>query len=321
MTFGELFSAYRASLGTRSSAIRYLYIYRQYFTRWDAREINTITRSELLFFRQEYSHTPEQCRKGLGLVRQMYNWARNTIDSKTMRCLYEGMNPAEGITPPASIRRERLMDLSELKALLASLDFLSPKYQAFLLTRLLAAGRIKELCEMRRDCVNLHSGKWFKPHTKTGRPQYMHIPSHALDYLRALPIEGDYFFMGAYGRPLQPESARKIWARFRHHLNMPDVWLLDFRRTLSSYLYMELKADDTLVKAVLNHYDPRPVAIYTRISFDYLKEVMERYAAWIWALKPSDGLSPPLQLSRTVQGCTPTRPLVISPPPAKEYGS
>jgi len=318
MTFGELFSAYHASLGARHSATRYLYIYQQYFRAWDSRDINTITRSEILFFRQRYQHTPEQCRKGLGLIRQMYNWARNRIDEKTFRCLYEGENPAWKVSPPVSIPRERLMDLSEIKALLASLDFLTLKYQAFLLTRLLAAGRILELCTMRRDCVNLDTGKWFKEHTKTGRPQYMHIPRHALAYLRALPIEGEYFFMGAYGRPLQPGSARKIWARFRLHLDMPDVWLLDFRRTLASYLYMQCKADDLTVKAVLNHYDPRPVAIYTRLDYDFLKNIMEQYADWIWALKPmEDGLSPPEEI-RAVNGCTHPQPLVTTPHPARE---
>jgi integrase len=313
MTFGELFSAYRASLGVRPSVKRYLEIYHQYFKAWDAREINTITRSELLYFRQQYRHTPEQCRKGLGLVRQMYNWARNTIHPQTMQCVYEGQNPALGISPPASLPRERLMDLSEIKALLTSLDFLSLKYQAFLLTRLLAAGRILELCTMRRDSVNLHTGKWFKETTKSGRPQYMHIPARALTFLQALPVEGEYFFMGFYGKPLQPASARKVWARFRLHLDMPDVWLLDFRRTLASYLYMQVKADDLTVKAVLNHYDPRPVAIYTRLDYDYLKEVMEAYAEWIWKLKPmQDGVDPPQEAIRDVPGCPPTRPLVTT---------
>ncbi len=321
MTFGELFSAYRAALGTRSSAKRYLDIYKQYFLPWDAREINTITRVELLYFRQQCQHTPAQCRKGLGLVRQMYNWARNRIDHQTMRCLFEGQNPAVGITPPASIPRERLMDLSEIKALLASLDVLTLKYQAFLMIRLLAAGRIKELCEMRRDCVNLDSGKWFKGETKTGRPQFMHIPMRALVYLRLLPVEGEYFFMGAYGRPIQRESVRKVWARFRLHLNMPDVWLLDFRRTLASYCYMVAKCDDLTTKALLNHYDSRPVAIYTRLSYDYLKEIMEAYAEWIWALKPmEDSLSPPQDTIGAVGGCIHSRPLITTPPPSKGDG-
>jgi len=321
MTFGELFSAYRASLGTRHSATRYRYIYQQYFRAWDARDINTITRTEMLFFKQQHSHTPEQCRKGLGLVRQMYNWARNTIDPNMMRCIYEGANPALGITPPPAIARERVMDLSEIRVMLANLDLLRLKSQALLIVRLLAAGRIKELCEMRRDCVNLETGKWFKGQTKTNRPQYMHIPMRALVYLRQLPIEGEYFFMGAYGRPMQAESARKIWARFREEIGMRDIWLLDFRRTLASYLYMEMKADDTLVKAVLNHYDPRPVAIYTRISYSYLADVMEKFAEYIWALKPmEDGLSPPEEI-RAVNGCTHPQPLATTPHPTQEHAS
>lgn len=319
MTFGELFSLYHAHLGDRHSAIRYLYLYRQYFQPWDARGLDTITRTEVLYFRQQHQRTPEQCRKGLGLIRQMYNWARGRIDPKTMRCMYEGPNPALGVTPPAAISRERVMDLSEIKALLANLDALPLKYQAFLLLRLLAAGRITELCTMRRDCVDLHSGKWFKPETKNGRSQYMHIPSRALVYLRRLPFEGEYFFMGTYGHPLQPSSARKVWQRFRRYLNMPDVWLLDFRRTLASYLYMHLKADDTLVRAVLCHYDPRPVAIYTRLDYDFLKAAMEKYAEWIWQLMPAqEAHSPPLLVASGTGPESPGPAPITSPHPSQK---
>jgi integrase len=150
----------------------------------------------------------------------------------------------------------------------------------------------------------------------------MHIPMRALVYLRQLPIEGDYFFMGAYGRPLLAESARKVWVRFRLHLGMPDVWLLDFRRTLASYCYMVAKCDDLTTKALLNHYDPRPIAIYTRLSYDYLKEIMEAYAEWMWALHPmKHGLSPPHETIRAVKGGTPPRPLVITASHMKESTS
>lgn len=146
MTFGELFSAYCASLGARSSAKRYLHIYKQYFIAWDAREINTVTATEILYFRQRCTHTPEQCRKGLGLVRQMYNWARNTIDPQTMRCMYEGANPAAGVKPPPRISRERVMDRAEIRIVLANLYLLSQKHEALLLARLMTPCRIKELC-------------------------------------------------------------------------------------------------------------------------------------------------------------------------------
>ena len=142
---------------------------------------------------------------------------------------------------------------------------------------------------MRRDAVNLDSGKWFKRLTKTGRPQFVLIPRQALDYLRQLPHEGDYFFMGVYGRPLQRESARKVWATLRRDLGMADVQLLDFRRTLASYLYTEIRADELTAKAVLNHYDGRPVAVYTRLNYDRLAEIIQQYADWIWQLHPQGG--------------------------------
>lgn len=165
-------------------------------------------------------------------------------------------------------------------------------------------------------CVDVTlSGRWTKYKTKTGRVQVVHIPRIVMQYLQALPHEGEYFFMGAYGRPLQPESAHKIWRRFSVHIGLGDVQLLDFRRTLASWCYMEIPGCSELtVKGLLNHYDSRPLAIYTRLSYDYLAGIIERFSQWIWALKPmEDGLDPPLPGIGSVSGCTPTRTLVSTP--------
>ena len=75
---------------------------------------------------------------------------------------------------------------------------------------------------------------------------------------------------------------------------MSDLWLLDFRRTLASYLYNEIKADDLTAKAVLNHYDSRPVAIYTRLNFEKISEIIQSYADWMWALKPAETHAEPV---------------------------
>ena len=93
--------------------------------------------------------------------------------------------------------------------------------------------------------------------------------------------------MGVYGRPMQGESARKVWSKLRTDLKMHDVQLLDFRRTLATYLYSEIKADDLTAKAVLNHFDGRPVAVYTRLNYDKLALVIQAYADWIWQFMPT----------------------------------
>jgi len=80
---------------------------------------------------------------------------------------------------------------------------------------------------------------------------------------------------------------------------MPDVQLLDFRRTFVSYLCTEIKADDLTAKAVLNHYDGRPVAVYTRLNYDRLATIIQACADWIWQLKPSE--TPLAMLERQFQ--------------------
>lgn len=292
LRFGDILLSYITWLGDRPSARKYQQIYMQYFAASVMRDkpAQTVTRHEIMFFKQSYESTPAQCSKAIGLIKQAYNWASERIDPQTMRPIYEGANPAWRVSKHDSRPRERVMDQLEIRCLLDSIQHLSPKYQAFFVTRLLAPGRITELCTMSRQSVNLDTGKWCKKMTKNGRPQYVLIPRQAVAFLRALPVEGDYFFVGVYGRPLQVGSARRVWQRVRAHLGMQDVQLLDFRRTLATYLYTEIKADDLTAKAVLNHYDGRPVAVYTRLNYDRLAAIIQAYADWVWNLKPKEDM-------------------------------
>lgn len=290
MTFGELTNAYLSWLGPRPSATRYRALYARHFrhTPLHARPADQVSRHDVLLIKQQYESTPAQCSKAIGLIKQAYNWGLDRIDPQTHQPLYDGSNPAARVTKPSGLPRERLMDRTELRALLGSLHLLNHKYQAFLVCRLLVPCRIKELCEMRRDSVNLESGKWFKRTTKNGRAQYVLIATQALPFLRLLPPAGEFFFQGAYQRPIQRESVRKIWSLYRRTIGLADVQLLDFRRTLATYLYTELQADELTVKALLNHYDGRPVAVYTRLNYDRLAEITQRYADWIWSHRPQE---------------------------------
>ncbi len=42
--------------------------------------------------------------------------------------------------------------------------------------------------------------------------------------------------------------------------------------------------DDLTIKALLNHYDGRPVAIYPRLDVEYLAKILQGYADWLWSL-------------------------------------
>lgn len=282
MTFHDLCARYLLSLSGRPSADRYRRIYRQVFLPlpWARCAASSITRGHLLWLKQAWESKPSHCRKIIGFVRQVYEWGRNTIDSETFRPIFEGDNPALGIPVPSPHVRERLMVEHELAVFIRGLPLLSPRYQAFFLTRLLAPGRIKELCHARREHIS-ETGHWYKPDTKTGRSHVTYIPTQAMTKLKALEATSPYYFPGVYGRPITEGAVAKVWRQYRSQIGLDDLWLLDFRRTLATYLYRHIEADDLTAKAILNHYDGRPVAVYVRLDYDFLAPIIQGYADWV----------------------------------------
>ncbi len=86
------------------------------------------------------------------------------------------------------------------------------------------------------------------------------------------------------------ESVSKLYSvpsRNDMVLKIENLQLLDLRRTLASYLYRlhrRQEVDDLTIKALLNHYDGRPVAVYTRLDVDSLAKILQGYADWLWGL-------------------------------------
>lgn len=286
LTFRMLSKAYIAHLEGRHSHAEYIRIYQAFFENdhWGARPLEEITRFQIMRLNQDFVKIPSQGNKVVGFVKQVFQWGMDTINPDTHRPYWEGNNPAWRITRHDCFSRERVMDHAEIRLLLQTIDFLPTKYQAFFLSRLLVPCRIKELCGMRREAVD-SQGKWIKKITKNGRPHTIYVAHQARTLLNALPREGEFFFMGHYDRPLTGGAVRKMWARWRSELGIKDLWLLDFRRTLATYLYRVLKVDELTAKAVLNHYDGRPVAIYVRLDYDYLAMILQGYADWIFHFK------------------------------------
>ena len=173
--------------------------------------------------------------------------------------------------------------------ILSELPYLYAPHAAFFAVRLTAPCRIKELCETgpahwRRRAIG---ALWTKPSTKNGTAHTVYVAPQAMQYLDALPWSGQYFFTGAHGHHVTEGAMGKAWRQFMADLKIQDLQLLDVRRTLASYLYKLHKrseADDLTIKALLNHYDPRPVAIYTRLNVEDLVPILQGYADWLWGL-------------------------------------
>ena len=315
LTFQKLCDAYLASLQGRPSARRYRQVYRQHLQPWGSHFAHDLTRRQILKFQQERPMPLEQMRKALGLIRQAYKWAGRTLNPVTDDLYYGGPNPAIGLQITPADSRERLASHEELIKILRELPYLHPRHAAFFAVRLTAPSRIAELdatepghfrrCEM----VPGYPGAaiWSKYITKNGKAQNIYVAPQAMKYLDALPWSGKYFFQGAHGQHWTEGTARKAWWELMAHLNIGTdcprhcqkhdsdarqkpcqcLQLLDIRRTLASYLYRlhrRQDVDDLTIKALLNHYDGRPVAIYTRLDLEYLSKILQGYADWLWNL-------------------------------------
>jgi integrase len=99
--------------------------------------------------------------------------------------------------------------------------------------------------------------------------------------------------MGLYGHCWSRAGAEKSWWQVRAALGLSDVWLHDFRRTVATRLY-EAEGDELLVKACLNHYDGRPIAVYVRLNFDRLARALQAQADRLFGLKKAERMLGPV---------------------------
>ncbi len=298
ISFTQLNQRYLAEhLGSRESFHKYTRIYKQYFSTWE----NHPTRFQLFKFHQSIT-AKHHANCAIGYIKAMYNWAMRT-PADDHRAIWEAINPAYGIKRHTVYSRERVMDIRELKLLLGSIDMIidpmttnrhkkkyhseyldgvRKKYHAWFICRLLVPCRIKELCHMRWRDINEH-GRWDKPPGKNGRNHTIHIARQALELILGLPRTCEYVFPGHYDKPISQAAIRKMWTRWRSDMGIKNLYVLDFRRTLATYLYdiMKDEVDELVAKAILNHYDSRPTAIYVKLNYDRLANIIQGYADWI----------------------------------------
>lgn len=273
MDFQSLAAHYRKEhLSKKSSGPYYERLWKQFFAGWTEHK----TRLEIRAWHLSKEETPTHANKGLGFLKAMYAWGIN-------QGLYHE-NPALGIKRFKTFARERVFTNQELARMLTFLDFASPKVRAFLTLVILSGCRMSEARQMKWAYLDLNNGCWYKPTTKNGMSQRLPIPSQAMRAIFELKQEGEYVFMGHYGRCWSRCGAEKAWSLFRRDIGLQSITLHDFRRTVATKVY-EHEKDEFLVKAILNHYDGRPIAVYIRQMYDRIATALQANADRFWSLK------------------------------------
>lgn len=281
-TFPELVTAYLTHLQNRPSHSRTVRLASQ----WICQLTEIPTRQQILDrHRTKGAIARQQANKELKLLRTIIRWG-----------IYEehwtGSNPTDGIRPWKCARRRRVLRFREMQLLLHAFDFArthtEQRDRALFGLMIFTGCRPGEARTVKRSDITPYGemGCWTKWTTKTGESQEVPVPSCVMRWLHALPSDDSIYYFGGLDRyALSDAAVRKQWAKWRTAYQLDGVWTYDFRRTLATYLQSELQQSDSMVQAILNHYDSRALGHYVHHPFDSLARTIQAYAEWLLTLK------------------------------------
>lgn len=299
INFQILCAAYLAYLSPKPCFEDRVRLHRRFFAGWTAHP----TREQIEEWHEQHKHTKAYANMGMAFLRAMYNWGIRTKNPNTGTRYWLSANPATTITRHKTKSRKRCLFPHEVQRLMENRDLAGPKFSVFLLLLWTTACRRGEALAVKLEHLDLEHGVWRKPTTKNGDPQDLPLPRQTCAAITAyLPLRRDpsspYLFQGLYGRPWSPSIVEKCWSQpqvrseqgvkkifpsFRQALQMPDVRIHDFRRTVASRIYAQTK-DWKLVKAILNHSDTDVTDIYTRVPFEAQAQALQAHADSLFSL-------------------------------------
>ena len=281
ITFQEVAARYCDKQLIKKSSYRYYRrLFKQLFANWTEHK----TCFELKTWHDALELTPAHANKALGFLKAMYNWAQREGDATGKQALWCQENPAANVQRHRQESRERIFSDRELTQLFMYLGFTNQKLETFITFLLCTGCRMSEARTTKWAHLDLGQGIWFKPTTKNGMSQRIPLTRQAIAALEAMPREGDYVFMGLYGRCWSRCAAEKAWGIFRKGPGLQDLTLHDIRRTVGSRVYEQTK-DVILVKAILNHRPNSITEIYMRTQHKRIAEALQAHADRLWTFK------------------------------------
>ncbi|MEI7606403.1 MAG: tyrosine-type recombinase/integrase [Rhodospirillaceae bacterium] len=207
---------------------------------------------------------PATANRFLALVRHLYNLA--------VQWELAERNPAKGIQQfrePSG--RERYLTRDEIAALVQAVDAdPDPIGAAAVLFLLLTGARLGEVLTVRWSDIDLATGAWCLPDTKSGRPLDRPLSAVAVALLQRLPRLGDDapVFLDPRTRTFR-KDLRAVWDRARKAARLANVRLHDLRHTYASILVTQGTPIYT-VQRLLGHSSPVVTQKYAHLDRAHL---------------------------------------------------
>jgi len=169
---------------------------------------------------------PVQANRTLSTLKSAFAFA--------MRRGWRNDNPAALVMRNPEVPRERYLTDEEVPRLFAAIANCSNPVIADAIRLLLLTGARKgEVTAMRWTDVDLKTGIWLKPTTKTGRPHRTTLSAPAKEIIARQPRTDDLVFPGRRGK--MPDF-KWHWEKIRAEAELEDLTLHDLRHSAAAFL-------------------------------------------------------------------------------------
>jgi integrase len=246
-------------------------IHRHIMPLWSQAKLTEITREDIEDFQAlmiAEGMKPGSVNRYMALVKYIFNLAERweIIDK----------SPARGVSKMADHnRKERYLTKEETSRLLSVLKASPNRVMADLITFLILTGaRKSEASQARWENINLQTGVWTVPLSKSGKPRYIPLSRAAIALLEKRRVNGsEYVFSSPKtGKPLI--HLYYPWDKIRKQAGIPDVRLHDLRHNFASLLVNHGRSLYEVQK-LLGHADISTTQRYAHLSQDTLKDATE----------------------------------------------
>lgn len=246
-------------------------LFSRYLTGWKNRKLSTITRAEIQKRHRQVGETaPVAANRMVALISQMFGFAKR-VD------LWKDSNPCETVTRNKEKSRDRFLQPDEMPAFWKALDD-EPNEVArdYLKLSLLLGARRSNMLAMRWEQLNLDRAEWRIPETKNGDPLTVHLPTAAIELLKARQQadgSSEWVFpgIGKTGHLVEPKS---VWKRVLERAGLSDLRIHDLRRTLGSWQAAAGVSLNVIGKS-LGHKNTATTAIYARLNLDPVRAAVD----------------------------------------------
>jgi integrase len=249
-------------------------------------KVKAVTFADVDRLHRRISETaPYQANRCLAVLSKMFALA--------IRWRMRADNPCKDIARNKEHGRERYLSEDELARLLAALDGYRDQRTAAIFKLLLLTGsRRGEVLSMRWEDLDLRSGAWTKPHTRTKQKQRHVVPlsAAARAVLAELATEKDpsgFIFPAGRGASGPMRTVEKPWRTICQAAGITGLRTHDLRHNFAAQLASG-GVGLYVIGGLLGHRKPSTTARYSHLTDAALREATERVGAIVTGQPAAD---------------------------------